>query len=118
MQKRYLPFFFLVLTFFIRSAYAEEDINIENLPAQLADAWGITEFAAGIFISMILLFTFLIPTLLIAKGKEGGTLAIMIVGFGIMGFCISIGYLNYWFLLLITLLVAALYAKRVTETLG
>lgn len=89
----------------------EPDINITNLPGQLASAWGISEFAAGIFISTILFFAFLFP--LIIWSKVG--LITLIVGFSIMGFCIAVGWLPYWIMILVSFLIAAMYAGRIKK---
>ena len=103
---------FLVLTLII-PVYADDepDINLINLPEQLGDAWGISSFAAGLFLSMILFFAFLFP--LVIWRKSG--LITLIVGFSIMGFCIAIGWLPYWIMLLISLLIAALYASTIRK---
>ena len=84
-----LPLLFFVCLSLILPVYADDepDINITNLPEQLASAWGITEFAAGIFMSTLLALTFLFP---IAIWKRT-SFAPLIVGFGVMAFCIAIG---------------------------
>ena len=108
-----LSLFFLVLTLII-PVYAEDDepdVNLLNLPEQLGNAWGISTFAAGIFMSTIMFFTFLFP--LIIWRKSG--LIVLIVGFGIMGFCIAVGWLPYWIMLLISLLIAAMYASTIKK---
>ena len=115
MKNRYilsLSLFFLVLTLII-PVYADDepDINLVNLPEQLGDAWGISSFAAGLFMSTIVLFAFLLP--LVVWRKTG--LITLIVGFSIMGFCIAIGWLPYWIMLLIFLLTAALYASTIKK---
>lgn len=109
-----LPLFFLVLTLII-PVYADDepDINLVNLPEQLGDAWGISGFAAGLFMSTIVFFAFLLP--LVVWRKSG--LITLIVGFSIMGFCIAIGWLPYWIMLLISLLIAAMYASTIKKAL-
>jgi len=109
-----LPLFFLALTLII-PVYADDepDINLVNLPEQLGDAWGISSFAAGLFMSTVLLFAFLLP--LVVWRKTG--LITLIVGFSIMGFCIAIGWLPYWIMLLISLLIASMYASKIKRAL-
>lgn len=108
----YLPLFFLVLTLII-PVYAEDepDVNIVNLPAQLADAWGISTFAAGLFMSTIVFFAFLLP--LIIWRKTG--LITLVVGFSIMGFCIAIGWLPFWITILVGLLIIAMYGSQIKK---
>lgn len=110
-----LPLFFLLSLSLIIPVYADDDpdINLTNLPEQLSDAWGITEFAAGLFMSTLLCLTFLFP---IAMWKKT-SFAPLIVGFGVMSFCIAIGWLPYWILLVITLLVASMYASKIKRAL-
>lgn len=117
MKTRYilsLSLFFLLLTLII-PVYADDepDVNLVNLPEQLGDAWGISSFAAGLFMSTIMFFAFLLP--LVVWRKSG--LITLIVGFSIMGFCIAIGWLPYWIMLLISLLIAALYTSTIKKML-
>ena len=107
-----LSLFFLLVTLII-PVYADDEpeVNLVNLPEQLGDAWGISPFAAGLFMSTIVFFAFLFP--LIIWRKSG--LIVLIVGFSTMGFCIAIGWLPYWIMLLISLLIAALYASTIKK---
>ena len=113
--KLFISLFFLISMIVISPVFAEEepDINIMNLPEQLASTWGISEFAAGLFMSTLLCLAFLFP---IAMWKKT-SFAPLIVGFGVMGFCIAIGWLPYWLMLLISLLIAAMYASKIKRAL-
>lgn len=105
-----IPLFFLICFSLIIPVYADDpDINIMNLPAQLASAWGITEFAAGLFMSTLLCLAFLFT---IAIWKKTA-FAPLIVGIGVMGFCIAIGWLPYWILIAVVMLIAAMSASRI-----
>lgn len=107
--------FFFVLIFLILPAYAQdEDINLINLPSQLAEHWGITPFASGLFLSSMLGFAFLIPTMILIKRNSIG---IVIIGFSVMSFCIAVGWLPYWILLLLCLLIASMYASKISKSL-
>lgn len=110
-----LSLLFFVCLSLIIPVYAEDepDINLVNLPEQLASAWGITEFAAGLFMSTLLCLAFLFP---IAMWKRT-SFAPLIVGFGVMSFCIAIGWLPYWLMLLISLLIASVYASKIKRAL-
>ena len=112
--KLSISLFFLIFTL-ISPVFAEDDpdINIMNLPEQLPSAWGITEFAAGIFMSTLLCLAFLFP---IAMWKKT-SFTPLIVGLGVMSFCIAIGWLPYWILLAITLLIATLYASKIKRAI-
>lgn len=106
-----ISLFFLISTILVSPVFAEDepDINIMNLPEQLASAWGITEFAAGLFMSTLLCLAFLFP---IAMWKRT-SFAPLIIGLGTMSFCIAIGWLPYWIILLVSLMIAAMYASKI-----
>lgn len=89
----------------------EPDVNLTLLPSQLASAWGIDVLAAGLFMSTLLIFAFLMPIMI---SKKSG-LILLIVGFTLASFCIAVGWLPLWIMLLVTFLVAAIYASRIKE---
>ena len=103
----------LILILSISPAYADddEDINLMNLDNQLATHWGISEFAAGLFLTTLLTFGFLMPFIVFKKGG----IMIVVVGIAVMGFCIAIGWLSEWVLLLVALLIAGLYATTIKK---
>jgi len=116
MRRRKLPLFLcviLILFLSISPIYAEddEDINLLNLDNQLATHWGISAFAAGLFLTTLLSFAFLMPFIVFKKGG----IMILIVGIGVMGFCIAIGWLSEWVLLLVALLIAGLYSTVIKK---
>ena len=115
MIKLSLPLLcFLVLTLFIIPVLAqEEDVNLVNFPTQLAAHWGISTFAAGLFLSSLLAVAFLFPFML---WKKSGLMIVM-VGFSVMGFCIAIGWLPYWIMLMLSLLIASMFAGKITKGL-
>jgi len=109
---KHIPLFFLlvlILTLSTSPVYADEDpdINLLNLDDQLAEAWGIPTFAAGLFLTTLLSFAFLMPFIVFRKGG----IMIVIVGIAVMGFCIAVGWLSEWVLLMVALLIAGLYAS-------
>ena len=109
----YLPLLFFVCTLIIPVYADEPDINIMNLPEQLASAWGITEFAAGLFMTTLLCLAFLFP---IAIWKKTA-FAPLIVGFGVMGFCVAIAWFPVWLMLLLCLLIASMYASKIKRAM-
>jgi hypothetical protein len=115
----YLPLsfiLFLCLISSIPSVYAAEDdgVNIMDFPQYLSEAIGIPVFASQLLISTILLFAVLLPCAIWAKSS----LLPIIVGFPMMGILVALQWLPIWFLLLISLIVALIYAKELKASVG
>lgn len=106
--------FFLVLTITpVCFADNETDVDITLFPQQLSERWNISPFAAGVFLSVCVVFAFLLPlSLLKLKG-----IAYLIIGLCILPFCIAIGWMSYWVMILLVLLIAVLYASRIRRSL-
>lgn len=108
--KLYLPplFFLFLFTLITPVLGADPDINITTFPSQLASAWGIDTFSAGLFLSMIIgLAVFLPFALLRVKG-----IILLFIGFSYMGFLVAIAWLPYWIPLITCLLIGALYGSK------
>jgi hypothetical protein len=117
--RSYVPLsfvLFLCLISSIPSVYAAEDdgVNFMDFPQYLSEAIGIPVFAAQLLISTILLFAVLLPCAIWAKSS----LVAIIVGFSMMGILVALQWLPYWFLLLIALIVALIYAKELKGSVG
>jgi len=89
------------------------DINLINLPVELAEALGISTFAGQILCSCILGLTFLLPLSI-----WGSFLPTLIVGIMLMGFFVTIQWLPAWTMIMITLIVAGIYGLRMRELGG
>jgi len=109
------PFFMLLLAFTIGCVYAEEepDVNVMDLPGNLAAHLGVSVFVAEVILSSLFLFSVGL-TLSVLKAKG---LLILIVTFPLMGVLIAIGWLPFWILLLLSLLVAFMYADKIKKML-
>ena len=105
-----LPLLFLILISSIPSVYAAEgeSVNFMDFPQKLSDAIGIPVLASQLLICTVFLFAFLLPCAIWGKTS----LPAIIIGFSLMGFLIAVTWLPYWFLLLISLIVALIYAKE------
>lgn len=114
-RKTTIPLFFLFILSLIYPVYASEgeNVNIMQLPEKLSEALGIPVFASQLLLCSIFLFMFLLP--LAIWGKT--SLPVIIVGFSVMGTLIALGWLPYWFLLIISLIVALIYAKEIKNLL-
>jgi len=98
--------------FSISPAHAE-DIDFSVIPQNLADKMGIPLFAGQLLCSTIILLIFVLPTALIARKKNASPIAELMLGLCIMGFCLALGWLPYWILLILVMLVAFMYADKI-----
>ena len=110
---------FLVLTLFVflvfvPSVYAEGEVSLTDFPQQLADKLGIDLFPAQLLTSAIFLGLFLFPAILLA-GKDNAIFAMVIVGLPVMGFCIAMEWLSYWFLLVVAMLIALMFSGKMRD---
>jgi len=86
------------------------DIEITQIPAQLAERLGVDVFTASLILSaVIMLFTVCIVAFVIKKGSAL-TYGVLITEFITMGALIALGWLPYWILLITCLLVAIMFA--------
>ena len=107
---------FLIL---ILPVYAENDspqIDLTTFPKAIAEALNIPVFAGGILCSMILIFMWMLPLNILRRGI--GLLPNLIIGVGLLAFCVAIGWLPYWIMLLISLIIASVYSNTIKKWLG
>lgn len=112
---------FIALTFlaffvFVSSAYALEgdDINLQTFDDALAERFGISVFAGGILATTILGVMFLIPIAVYTKT----VLPPIIVTLLILGFGVAVGWLDVFFMLATTLVIALMFAGKMRDWLG
>lgn len=115
-EKVILPsfLFFIVLTF-VNPVNAESDVDFANIPQNLADKLNIPLFASQILASGIILLMFLLPLTIIARGKRAGYIPELATTLVILGFCIAIEWLPYWFLLILAMLVALMFSGKMRD---
>ncbi len=107
------PFFLYLM--FVTIAYAQ-DVDILNFPQALANQTNLPLFACQLICSSIVLFMFLLP--LNAVIKKDRTIVNLLVGLPILGVCIAIGWFPVWILLILCLLVAIMYGRKMGDVLG
>lgn len=88
------------------------EVNITEIPQALSDKMGIPLFAGQLLCSGILLFLFLLPLAVLTRKRGASWLAELIVGFVIMGVCIALQWLPYWFLIILSVLIALMFAGK------
>lgn len=114
MNRKYIPIIILLLlTLFVGHVYAQDDdtVNLLELPKRIANALDIPEFAGQMLVCSVFLFTFLLPIAIFTRNL----LVTLLVGFCLMGFFIAVGWMPYWILLIIVLLISAMYSGKIKE---
>jgi len=104
-----LSFFFSILNL-IHPIHAESDVDLQSIPTQLAEALGIPTFGGQILFSGVVMLMFLLPLCLLTRKGRGSWVPEVATTFVIMGACIAIGWLPYWFLLIICMFVALMFS--------
>jgi len=104
----WLIYFALLL---IYPVHATEEVDLADFPKQLSKKLNIPLFAAQLLTSGLFLALFLFPVFILTKN----ILAHLMIGFIIMGFCIAMGWLPYWFFLIIIMIVALMYSGKMRD---
>lgn len=114
MNKYSIPILVLVLSLLqIRMVSAQEDVNLAELPSQLAARLTIPLFAAQILTTAIFLAIFLFPTLLLTRNL----MVHLVMGIVVLGFCIAMTWLPWWLLFVLCMLIALLFSGSVRNWL-
>lgn len=114
-----IPLFIVfIASMLILPVYAPEGVDLSEFPQQLADAMNLPLIAGQMLASTLILFLFLAPTLLLLNKHASQSTAVLVVGISVMGFLIGAGWLPYWFLLVLCLLVAVMYAGKFRDFLS
>ncbi len=73
-------------------------LSLEDIPESFGTFFGITETTAQLILSIAVIFMFLMPTMILAKGKNATTVWLIMVVFGEL-VCLSLGWLPFWVLI-------------------
>lgn len=96
-------------------AYAvDEDsqVNLLDVPSRVSEALGIPLFASQILCSSVVFVMFVLPVAFLSKK---GYLPPLIVSFLVLGTTVAIGWLPYWFLLILAMIVALMFAGTMRD---
>ncbi|MCJ7805726.1 hypothetical protein MUP46_03740 [Patescibacteria group bacterium] len=107
------PLFLFLILNLINEVHATEEsasVDLTHLPDQVANALGIPVFAAGILCFVVMTFALMLPAMI--WGKKG-SMASLFIGIGVLGFGIAVAWLPFWFLLIIILIIAVMFAEDV-----
>lgn len=102
----------LFLLNLVAFTHAEGEVNLSEFPAQLAEKLTIDLFPAQLLTCAIFLALLEGPVLLVSRKN---IIPPIFVGVLALGFCIGMGWLNYWFLLVLVMLVALMFAGKMRD---
>ena len=72
--------------------------GVEDIPAGLADFLGISETAAQVILSIIVIFALILPTMYLAKGNRAITIEIVVL-FLCESLLVGLGWMQFWILI-------------------
>lgn len=108
----------LILFCLIPSAYAQDEVNLQNFPSRISEMLTIDMFSARILSSMIMLSIFLMPTLFVASAwKRDPLIPALIVGLGSLGLCVALAWFPVWIMILICLIIAIFGSNKIVGKL-
>ena len=73
-------------------------MSLEDIPSAFADAVGINEGTAQVIISIVVIFTLLLPAMLLARGKNATMIYLIML---LMAECllVGLGWMPFWILI-------------------
>jgi hypothetical protein len=83
--------------------------SIEDIPAFLANAWGITEASAQVLLSIVVILAILLPTMYLSRGQKSVSIEISMV-FLAECLLVGIGWLPFWVLIATVAVFALAFA--------
>lgn len=98
--------------------FASETVNLADVPQYLADNLGVGLIGGQMIASLIFLCLVLFPTMLLTNKRSNQYISVLIVGIGCLGTLVGIGWLHYWFLLIIVVIVALMFSGTMRDFLG
>lgn len=92
-------------------------MSLEDIPSAFADAVGINEGTAQVILSIVVIFSLLLPTMLLARGKNATMIYLIIL---LLAECllVGLGWMPFWILIatvaMMAVAIAMFGAKVVT----
>jgi len=92
-------------------------MSLEDIPSAFADAVGINEGTAQMILSIVVIFSLLLPTMLLARGKNATMIYLIIL---LLAECllVGLGWMPFWILIatvaMMAVAIAMFGAKVVT----
>jgi len=92
-------------------------LNLTDIPYRVAESLNIDIFAGQLLCSIILIQICLLPITIIARSKHASFIPEVAVTLVVMGFCVGIEWLPVWFLLILSLLIALMFAGKMRDVI-
>lgn len=73
-------------------------MSLEDIPSAFADAVGINEASAQVILGIIVIFSILLPTMYLAKGKNITTVSLIMILLA-ESLLVGIGWFPFWLLI-------------------
>ena len=89
-------------------------MSLEDIPQVFADSVGINLLSAQVILSIVIIFTLLLPTMLLTKGK-GPPIIYLLTIFLAECLLVGLGWLNFWVLIMSVVLMALGMSKITTD---
>ncbi len=92
-------------------------MSLEDIPAAFAEAVGITEATAQVILSITVIFSLLLPTMLLSRGRNATSIYLVMI---LLAECllVGLGWMPFWILIatvaMMAIAIAFLGAKVVT----
>jgi len=86
-----------------------QSVSLEDIPAAVADLWGITVDAASVLLSIIVILAVLLPTMYLVKGSSATMIEIIML-FLTICLLVGIGWLPFWILIAVVSVMAIAWA--------
>jgi len=80
-------------------------MSLEDIPLVFAEAVGINEISAQVILSITVIFAILLPTMVLARGKNANVIYI-IMFFLAECLLVGLGWLDWWILIATVVLMA------------
>ena len=93
-------------------------VNLSEFPTALANQFGISLYAGQILASAIVIAFFVFPTLFLQKKYNFSPIISLLMGFVVMGFCVALGWLDIFFMLIICLITALMFSGTMRDLLS
>lgn len=80
-------------------------MSLEDIPAAFADFVGVSEGVAQVILSIVIIFAILLPTMLLARGKNATLIWLVMI---LLSECllVGLGWIPFWILIATVALMA------------
>jgi len=92
-------------------------MSLEDIPSEFATYFGINETTAQLMLSLVVIFTLLLPTMYLAKGKNAVTIWLIVT---FLGECIvlGLGWLPFWIMIMTISITVLGMAVTISKAIG